>query len=176
MADRLFGMFGCYISMPLFAMGNGFVEMLDPFIHMRILRGRPGMLECFLSMLHQDIGMPLFAMRHGFLGMFQGFSRMLVSGKGEPAEQRETNKRGNRCHNQCSATDFHFHGSSSVVKVHSMGERHPRYPLPLHLTQPFFHCQEGRTWGSTFKMCCNPLASFSTGQAKSLLHSHQDPG
>jgi hypothetical protein len=35
--------------------------------------------------------MPLFAMRHSFLGMFQGFPRMLVSGKGEPAEERETN-------------------------------------------------------------------------------------
>src|SRR5437016_1405233 len=70
MSDRLFGMFSCYISMPLFAMGHGFVEMLDPFIHMGILRGCPGMLECLFSMLHQDIGMPLFSMRHSFLGVF----------------------------------------------------------------------------------------------------------
>src|SRR5437870_10734833 len=110
MSDRLFGMFSCYISMPLFAMGHGFVEMLDPFIHMGILRGCPGMLECLFSMLHQDIGMPLFSMRHCFLGMFQGFSRMLVGGKGEPAEERETNKRGNRQNDQCSAMDSHFHG------------------------------------------------------------------
>jgi hypothetical protein len=68
------------------------------------------MLECFLSMLHQDIGMPLFAMLHGFLGMFQGFTHMLVSSKGEPAEERETNERGNRRNDQCSAMDSHFHG------------------------------------------------------------------
>jgi hypothetical protein len=35
---------------------------------------------------------------------------MLVSGKGEPTEQRETNKRGNRRHSQCAAMDSHFHG------------------------------------------------------------------
>jgi hypothetical protein len=68
------------------------------------------MLESFFAMLHQDIGMPLFAMRHGFRGMLQGFSRMLVSRKGEPAEQRETNKRGNRRHSQCAAMDSHSHG------------------------------------------------------------------
>jgi hypothetical protein len=49
-------------------------------------------------------------MRHGFLGMFQGFGRMLVSGKGEPAEQRETNKRGNRRHSEYAAMDSHSHG------------------------------------------------------------------
>src|SRR6267143_3872083 len=129
MGDRAFGMLCGHIGVTGLAMLDGFVEMLDPFIHMWILRGRPRMLECFLSMLHKDIGMPLFAMRHSFLGMFQSFSRMLVGGKGEPAEQRETNKRGNRCHNKCSATDSYFHGSSSVVKVHLMGERYPRHFL-----------------------------------------------
>ena len=72
MGDPLFGMFCGHIGMPLFAMGNGFLEMLDPFIQMRILHtqtGRLGMLECFFSMLHQGIGMPLFAMRDGFIGM-----------------------------------------------------------------------------------------------------------
>jgi hypothetical protein len=99
-----------HIGVTGLAMLNGFLEMLDPFIHMRILRGRSGMLECFLSMVHQDIGMPLFTMRHSFLGMFQGFTRMLVNSKGEPAEERETDKRGNRRNDQCSAMDSHFHG------------------------------------------------------------------
>src|SRR6267143_325047 len=110
MGDRFFGMFGCHIGVTGLALGNGFLEVLDPFIHMRILRSLLGMLECYLSMVHQDIGMPLFAMRHSFLGMFQGFSCMLVSGKGEPTEQRETNERGNRCHYHCCAMDSHFHG------------------------------------------------------------------
>jgi hypothetical protein len=91
MGDCFFGMLCAHIGVTGLAMGHGFLEMLDPFIQMRILPGRPRMLECFLSMLHQGIGMPLFAMRHSFLGMFQGFTRMLVSGKGEPAEERETN-------------------------------------------------------------------------------------
>jgi hypothetical protein len=61
-----------HIGVTSLAMGHGFLEMLDPFIQMRILHtqtGRLGMLECFLSMLHQGIGMPLFAMCHGFIGM-----------------------------------------------------------------------------------------------------------
>jgi hypothetical protein len=111
MGDRAFGMLCGYISMTSLAMGHGFLEMRDPFVQMRILySGRLGMLECFLSMLHQGIGMPLFAMRHSFLGMFHGFAHMLVIGKGEPTEQRETNKRGNRYNDQCSAMDSHFHG------------------------------------------------------------------
>ena len=110
MGDRNFSMMCGYVSVTGLAMLNGFLEVLDPFIHMRVLLGCPGMLECFLSMLHQNIGMPLFAMRHGFLGMYQGFSHILVNGKGEPAEERETNKRGNCCHNQYSAMDFHLHG------------------------------------------------------------------
>src|SRR5437879_13881903 len=110
MGDRAFGMLCGYIGVAGLALGHGFFEVLDPFIHMGILRGCPGMLECLFSMLHQDIGMPLFSMRHSFLGVFQGFSRMLVGGKGEPAEERETNKRGNRKNDQCSAMDSHFHG------------------------------------------------------------------
>jgi hypothetical protein len=110
MGDRFFGMFGCHIGVTGLAMLDGLLEMLDPFIHMRILPGRPGMLECFLSMVHQDIGMPLFAMRHSFLGMFQGFTHMLVSSKGKPAEERENNERGNRRYSQYSAMDSHFHG------------------------------------------------------------------
>jgi hypothetical protein len=68
------------------------------------------MLECFFSMLHHRIGMPLFTMCHSLLGMLQGFSRMLVSRKGKPAEQWETDKCGNRHTDQCSAMDSHFHG------------------------------------------------------------------
>jgi hypothetical protein len=110
MGDRTFGMLCGRIGVTGLAMLNTFLEMLDPFIDMRILPCRPGMLECFLTMLHGYIGMSLFAMRHGFLGMFQGFGRMLVSRKGEPAEQRETNKRGNRRHSEYAAMDSHSHG------------------------------------------------------------------
>jgi hypothetical protein len=110
MGDRAFGMLCAHIGMTSLAMLNAFLEMLDPFIQMRILPGRPGMLERLLTMLHENIGMSLFAMRHSFLSMLQGFTHMFVGCKGKPAEQRETNKRGNCRHNQCSAVDSHFHG------------------------------------------------------------------
>jgi hypothetical protein len=110
MGDRAFGMLCAHIGMTSLAMLNAFLEMLDPFIQMRILPSRPGMVECLLTMLHERIGMSLFAMRHGFLGMFQSLSRMLVSRKGEPVEQRETDKCGNRRNDQCSAMDSHLHG------------------------------------------------------------------
>ena len=114
MSDRTFGMCCSHIDVTCLAMGNGFLELLDPLVQMRVLRillSRLAMFECSLSMLHQGIPMPLFAMRHGFLGMFQGFTHMLVIGKGEPTEQRKTNKRGNRYNDHCSAMDSHFHGS-----------------------------------------------------------------
>lgn len=113
MGDRTFAMFRSHIGMTGLAMLNAFLEMLDPFIQMRILHillSRLGMMNCFLSMLHQYIGMTLFTMRHRFLGMFHGFTHVLVLCKGEPAEQRETDKRGNRRNDQCSAIDSHFHG------------------------------------------------------------------
>ena len=111
MGYRAFGMLCCHIGMTGLAMGNGFLEMLDPFVQMRILHTRRlGMLECTLGMLHQRIGMPLFTMRHSFLGMFHGFTHMLVIGKDEPTEQRKTNKRCNRRYDQYSAMDSHFHG------------------------------------------------------------------
>jgi hypothetical protein len=110
MSDCTLGMLRGYIGVPGLAMGNGFLEMCDPFIHVGILPGRLRMLKRFLSMLHQGIGMALFAMRHCLLGMFQSFRRMLVSGKGEPAKEWEADKRGNRRNDQCSAMDSDFHG------------------------------------------------------------------
>jgi hypothetical protein len=90
MGDRTFGMLGSYISMAGLAMFNAFLEMLDPFIDMRIFPCRTGMLECLLTMLRGCIGMSLFAMGYSFLSMFQGFSRMLIRRKGKSAEQRKT--------------------------------------------------------------------------------------
>src|SRR5262245_49488863 len=110
MSDRPFGMLCAHIGVTGLAMGHGFLKMLNSFIHMRIFTGRSGVLECLFSMLHQGIGMSLFSMRHSFLGMCQGFSRMLVSSNSQPAEQGETNERGDRRKNQCSA-DSHLHGS-----------------------------------------------------------------
>jgi hypothetical protein len=111
MGHCAFGMLCGYIGMTRLAVLNTFLEMLDRFIDVRILRGSPGVLECLLTMLHGSIGMALFAMCHSFLGMFQGFTDMLVCCKGKPAEQWETNKRGNRRNDQCSAMDSLLHGS-----------------------------------------------------------------
>ena len=87
MGDRTFGMLGGHIGVTGLTMGNGFLEMLDAFVQMRVLHtGGLGMFDRSLSMLHQSIGVPLLAMRHGFLGMFHGFAHMLVIGKGEPTE------------------------------------------------------------------------------------------
>jgi hypothetical protein len=111
MGDCAFGMLGSHICVTSLAMSNGFLEMLDPFVQVRIFHtGRLGMFEGPLSMLHQGIGMALLAMSHSFLGMLDRFAHMLVVSKGKPAEQRETNKRRNRRYNQCSTMDSHFHG------------------------------------------------------------------
>ena len=51
MGDRAFGMLCAHIGMTSLAMLNSFLKMLDPFIHVWILPGRPSMLECFLCSL-----------------------------------------------------------------------------------------------------------------------------
>ena len=109
MRDRAFGMLRGHIGMTGLAMFDGFLQMLDPFIQMRILHpARLGMLECFFSMLHQGIGMALFAMSHRFLGMFKASLDMLVASKGEPTEQRDTNERCNRRNRPALRDGFSF--------------------------------------------------------------------
>jgi len=109
MGDRTFRMLCGYIGMTSLAMLNAFLEVLDPFVDMRILPCRSCMLECLLTMLHGSIGMPLFTMGHSFLGMFQGFPQMFVGCKGKSAEQRKTDKRGSCRYNQCSTVNSPLH-------------------------------------------------------------------
>ena len=111
MGDRAFGMLRSDIGMAGLAMGDGFLEMRDTFIQMRILHaGRHGMLECFFTMLHHGIGMARLSMGNSFLGMGQSFIHMFVPCKSKPAQQWETSKRGNCRQDQCSAMHSHFHG------------------------------------------------------------------
>lgn len=111
MGNCALGMLGGHICVTGLAMGHGFLKMLDAFVQMRILQAcRFCMLEGSLGMLHQGIGMSLLAMRDRFLGMLNRFAHMFILGKGEPTEQRETNKHGNRRHDQCFTMDSHFHG------------------------------------------------------------------
>jgi hypothetical protein len=111
MRNGAFSMLCAHISVTGLAMGNALLEMRNAFSQMRILHiTSHGMLECFVTMLHQSIGMTLFAMRHSVLRMRYGLTYMLVSRKSEAAEQRETDKCGNRRHSQCSAMNSHGHG------------------------------------------------------------------
>ena len=61
-----------------------FLEMLDRFIHMRVLLSLFGMLESFFGMLLQGIGMFPFALRYGFLGMFQRLSLCVSAANARP--------------------------------------------------------------------------------------------
>ncbi len=57
MGHGAFSMLCGHIGMAGLAMLNRLLEVLDPFIHMRIFPGCSGMLERFLCMLHDGIGM-----------------------------------------------------------------------------------------------------------------------
>ena len=81
----------CFLGMScgrlnLRSMLHRFLEMLDPFTHMRVVLRLFGMLESFLGMLFQGIGMLPFALLDGCLGMCQRFSFMLISSKRPPAD------------------------------------------------------------------------------------------
>jgi hypothetical protein len=89
MRDRSFGMFGRHISMTGFAVRDGFLELLDTFVQVRVLHiflSRLCVLECPFCMLHEGIGMALLPMRHGLLRMFDRFAHMLIVGQGQPTE------------------------------------------------------------------------------------------
>jgi len=82
MCERAFGMLGAHVSVTSLAMLDGFFEMLNSFVQMRVLYPcRLSMLQRFFSMFYQCIGMTLLSMRRRFLRVFDSFSDMLVGGE-----------------------------------------------------------------------------------------------
>ena len=80
-------MLGGHLDMTGLPMLDGFLQMLDPFIQMRIfhiLLCRFGMMKRAFRMLHQGIAMPLLAMGNGFLRMLDRFSDVLIVGQRKP--------------------------------------------------------------------------------------------
>jgi hypothetical protein len=72
-----------------FAVLDGFLEMFDTLIQMRVLHvflGRLCVLERPFRMLYEGIGMALLPMRHGLLRMFDRFAHVLIVGQGQPTE------------------------------------------------------------------------------------------
>ena len=63
MHDSGFCVFRGYVSMTRFSMLNGFFQMCDPFLHMRmILTSLQGMLQRGFRMFQECLSMTLFAM------------------------------------------------------------------------------------------------------------------
>ena len=84
MGDRLLDM-SCG-SLNLRSILHPFLEMLNRFLHMRVLLSLLGMLESFFCVLFQGIGMLPFALLNSFFGMFQRLSFMRVRSERQPAD------------------------------------------------------------------------------------------
>ena len=94
MRDGTLGMLRGHIGMAGLPVLDGFLEMLDAFVKMRILHARClGMVEGAFGMLHQGIGMALLAVSGGFFRMFNGLSHMLIIRQRKPGHNRTGNHR-----------------------------------------------------------------------------------
>src|SRR4029079_13241116 len=72
---RGFGMLGRHVGVPGFPVSDGFLQVLNALIQMRILHACGlRMLQRLFRMLRYGIGMTLLAMGHCALRMLNGFS------------------------------------------------------------------------------------------------------
>jgi hypothetical protein len=77
--DSSFCVFRGYVSMTRFPMLNGFFQMCNPFLHMRmILASLQGMLQRGFRMFQECLSMTLFAMVHRFFRMLEGVLEVLL--------------------------------------------------------------------------------------------------
>ena len=77
--DSGFCVFRGYVSMARFPMLNGFFQMCDPFVHMRMIRASlQGMLQRGFRMCQECVSMALFAMVHRFVRVLEGVFEVLL--------------------------------------------------------------------------------------------------
>jgi hypothetical protein len=76
--DSGFCVFRGYVSMARFPMLNGFFQMCDSFVHMRMIRASlQGMLQRGFRMFQECLSMTLFAMVHRFFRVIEGVLEVL---------------------------------------------------------------------------------------------------
>ena len=79
MRHRGFGMLGRHVGVTGFPVSDGFLQVLNALIQMRILHACGlRMLQCLFCMLRHGIGMTLLAMAHRTLRMLNSFGHMLI--------------------------------------------------------------------------------------------------
>jgi hypothetical protein len=77
--DSGFCVFRGYVSVARFSMLNGFFQMCDPFVHMRMIRASlQGMLQRGFRMCQECVSMALFAMVHRFFRVLDGVLEVLL--------------------------------------------------------------------------------------------------
>jgi len=72
MRESSFGVLCGHISMTSLTMFNGFVQMRNRFVQMRIFASSLGIVPRLFRMHHNRIGMTLFTMVHRFLCVRNG--------------------------------------------------------------------------------------------------------
>src|SRR2546425_9715883 len=76
-----FGMFRGDVGMARFTMLNGFFQMLNPFVQMRVFASHLSMVQGLFRMCHEHLSMTLFAMVHRFLRVHDGVPDVTGGGR-----------------------------------------------------------------------------------------------
>src|SRR2546428_9515887 len=118
MHESSFGMFRGDVGMARFTMLNGFFQMLNPFVQMRVFASHLSMVQGLFRMCHEHLSMTLFAMVHRFLRVHDGVPDVTGGGRaGGPdnhtnerskRRQKEGNTREIACHLCLSAPVLNY--------------------------------------------------------------------
>src|SRR4029077_19397127 len=81
MRESSFGMFRGDIGVARFPMLNGFFQMLNPFVQMRVFASHLSILQRLFRMCHEHLSMTLVAMVHRFLRVHDGFPDVTGGGR-----------------------------------------------------------------------------------------------
>jgi hypothetical protein len=74
-----FCVFRGYVRMTRFPMLNGFFQMGDPFLHIRIIRASlQSMLQRVFRMFQEYLGITIFTMEHRYLRVLDGVLEVLL--------------------------------------------------------------------------------------------------
>src|SRR2546425_12827830 len=113
-----FGMFRGDVGMARFTMLNGFFQMLNPFVQMRVFASHLSMVQGLFRMCHEHLSMTLFAMVHRFLRVHDGVPD--VTGGGRPwVQYGRPNERAQREQNEGTTVGFSGHLClPSTVRIH----------------------------------------------------------
>lgn len=133
MRDGSLRMVHARIGVTRFAMLHGFLEVLHPFIQMRILHaGGLRVFERFFGVLRTGVRVALFPMRPGAFGVFDRFFNVFIARHRYAGQRGHRREQHNRTQHQHLPTVLSDHGllhSLKLMKLIMIDTSLPRFTL-----------------------------------------------